>query len=148
MTGRDELGGNPMLRREDSEMGSHGESPGLVRVRPMCVEDIDRVMALSDGVREAPRWPREVYTQILDRDCRPERIVLVAESPATRIAGFAVTSLVPPEAELEAIVVANDARRRGIASRLLEELLAELRKSQITEVILEVRESNFAARAL
>ena len=54
---------------------------------------------------------------------------------------------IPPEAELETIVVAAESQRRGIAGLLFQELIAELAERQIFEVTLEVRESNEVARA-
>jgi ribosomal-protein-alanine N-acetyltransferase len=64
------------------------------------------------------------------------------------VVGFAIASLLPPEAELETIAVASTAQRQGLSRRLLAELAAELRAAQITEVILEVRASNQPALGL
>jgi ribosomal-protein-alanine N-acetyltransferase len=55
--------------------------------------------------------------------------------------------LIPPQAELEAIAVTGERQRRGIAGNLWSDLLIELKRFDITEVILEVRESNRPARA-
>jgi ribosomal-protein-alanine N-acetyltransferase len=62
------------------------------------------------------------------------------------LCGFLITVLIPPQAELETIAVAKHTHRQGIATRLLTELLSMLQKKQITEVMLEVRQSNYAAR--
>jgi ribosomal-protein-alanine N-acetyltransferase len=64
------------------------------------------------------------------------------------VVGFAVASLLPPEAELETIAVASAAQHYGLARRLFAELAAELGKAQITEVFLEVRASNQSALGL
>ncbi len=64
------------------------------------------------------------------------------------MAGFAVASLLPPEAELETIAVAATAQRHGLARRLFAELATELAKAQIAEVNLEVRASNQPALEL
>ena len=64
------------------------------------------------------------------------------------VVGFAVASLLPPEAELETIAVASTAQRHGLARRLFVELAAKLVAAQITEVFLEVRASNQPALGL
>jgi ribosomal protein S18 acetylase RimI-like enzyme len=57
--------------------------------------------------------------------------------------GFAVASLLPPQAELETIAVAAEAQRCGVARQLFAKLAEELRKAQAMELLLEVRASNY-----
>jgi ribosomal-protein-alanine N-acetyltransferase len=71
-----------------------------------------------------------------------------AEGEGVGVAGFAVASLLPPEAELELIAVDPAAQRRGLARRLFAALAEELRAAQVQEVVLEVRASNLPACAL
>jgi ribosomal-protein-alanine N-acetyltransferase len=72
----------------------------------------------------------------------------VAEAPATSaLVGFAVASLLPPQAELETIAVATEHQRRGIARRLFTAMVEELKTAQVNEVLLEVRASNSSALA-
>jgi ribosomal-protein-alanine N-acetyltransferase len=52
------------------------------------------------------------------------------------------------EWEIENIAVAGPARRRGLGTRLLAELLKRVHKAGAHNVFLEVRESNRAAREL
>jgi ribosomal-protein-alanine N-acetyltransferase len=78
---------------------------------------------------------------------QPRRIALVAEAVGA-VAGFAVASLLPPEAELETIAVASKAQRQGLARRLFAELAAELVAVRIADVFLEVRASNQPALGL
>ena len=118
-----------------------------VLVRRLEQSDIDQVLALAGSLKEAPRWTREVYANAADRHASPQRIALVAEDSQDRLLGFAITLLIPPQAELETIGVAPAAQRKGIASLLFGRMIKELERLQITEVMLEVRESNRAARA-
>jgi ribosomal protein S18 acetylase RimI-like enzyme len=64
------------------------------------------------------------------------------------IAGFAIATLLPPQAELETIAVALKSQRRGVGRQLFAALAAELQRAQILEVILEARVSNRAALGL
>ena len=113
----------------------------------MRIGDIDHVMAVAEGLKQAPRWTRDVYEQALAPGSH-ERFALIAETVDGKIAGFVIAGLIPPQAELETIAVAAELQRQGIASRLIRELMGELQERHITEVMLEVRDSNHAARAL
>ena len=62
--------------------------------------------------------------------------------------GFVVVGLTPPEAELESIAVVDEYQRRGVARRLFEAAADELRRTRVSEVFLEVRESNQPAMTL
>ncbi|HVZ83533.1 MAG TPA: GNAT family N-acetyltransferase [Terracidiphilus sp.] len=120
-----------------------------IRIRPMAAADMDAVMALAAALPHAPHWPRATYARIFMPGAVPRRIALVAEEgTAAMLAGFAVASLTPPEAELESIAVAPACQRRGLARGLFGALAAELRIAGVTEVVLEVRPSNGPARAL
>jgi ribosomal-protein-alanine N-acetyltransferase len=125
-------------------------------VRRMEPEDLDRVMEIAQSLKQAPHWPRSAYLAALARDAAPRRIALVAGEPASGVgspsdrssslgwivAGFAVASLLPPQAELESIAVAFAAQRQGLARRLFAALADELQAAQVTEVLLEVCASN------
>jgi ribosomal-protein-alanine acetyltransferase len=108
----------------------------------------------------AGHWTEEQYRLALARE-GPERLVLVAEdfpplpsAPETSThaetspLGFLVAQHLPPEWELENIVVAPTSRRKGLGKRLLDSLLDAAKKTNSTAVFLEVRESNAAARTL
>jgi ribosomal-protein-alanine N-acetyltransferase len=118
-----------------------------VQIRRMRYGDIDRVIAIAGRLKAAPFWTREVYEKALASGGAPERIALIAEADGEAI-GFVVAGLIPPHAELETVAVKPELQRQGVARQLLTELLSELKKSQITEVMLEVRVSNDPARAL
>jgi ribosomal-protein-alanine N-acetyltransferase len=120
----------------------------MVRIRELALADLDRVMGIARSLKEAPHWPRGAFVDALNPQARPPRIALAAEDPDGEVVGFSVAVLVEPQAELEVIAVAAEAQRRGIARLLFSELSAQLKKMQITEVLLEGRASNTAALAL
>jgi len=118
-----------------------------VRIRSMMAADLDRVVEIAAALDDAPQWPRRVYESVL-ASSSPRRIAFVAEDSGTgAVVGFAVAGLVPPEAELETIVVAAGFQRRGVARRLFEAMADDLGRSQVREVLLEVRQSNVAAQS-
>ena len=121
---------------------------GGIRIRPMALTDLERVMGIAQSLKGAPHWPHSAYLAALDHEAAPRRIALVAEAPETgTVVGFAVTSLLPPQAELETIAVAAEDQRRGIARRIFAAMVAELKTAAISEVPLEVRASNSSALA-
>lgn len=120
-----------------------------LQIRRMTAADLDRVIEIAQSLGDAPAWPLSAYQAALKPDGLPPRIALVAEDAnSKKVAGFAVASLLAPEAELESIAVAARFQRRGIARALLAALAAELRAAQAAEIILEARASNQPALAL
>jgi [ribosomal protein S18]-alanine N-acetyltransferase len=116
-----------------------------LQIREMAAGDLDRVMAIAASLDEAPEWTRASYETALDRGRKPERVALVADWGEGRIAGFVVASVVLPEAEIELIAVEREFQRRGVARKLVQELVRRLGGRGIAEVLLEVRASNHGA---
>jgi len=92
-------------------------------------------------------WSEKQY-----QDCFSEslpRLLLVSETKGNQgPVGFLVAHHIALEWELENIVVAANAQRKGIGRQLLDELIARARDNNTEAVFLEVRESNEAARRL
>lgn len=119
-----------------------------VQIRHMHGGDLDEVVALAAELKQAPQWPRAAYEAAIEPASVPGRICLAASAPGRRMAGFAVALLVGSQAEIESIGVAPDLQRQGIGWALLQALIGELTLRGVTEVWLEVRESNDGAAAL
>lgn len=112
----------------------------------MRAADVDRVLEIAEGLPQAPRWARDIYEAAISQGSAPERLALVAEDISGEVVGFAVASLVVPEAELETIGVAEAWQRQGIGGHLVEEICRALGERGVTKVTLEVRRSNGAAQ--
>jgi ribosomal-protein-alanine N-acetyltransferase len=132
-----------------------------VRVRRANTGDIPALMHLERHSPAAAHWSCEQYQGILGTESGQqgsERLALVAEDdgggaeqPSTgvpEILAFLIAHRVDAEWELENIVVAPMARRRGVGTRLLGEFVAHARAERGGAVFLEVRESNQTARTL
>jgi len=121
-------------------------------IRRMTASDLDRVLAIAQNLPQAPHWPQSAYLKAINSQFGPEstprRIALVAAgSQPGSILGFAVASLLPPQAELETIAVAPESQRLGLGQRLFQALAAELKAAGVGDVLLEVRASNRPAQA-
>lgn len=120
-----------------------------VQIRPMTAADLDRAIEIERSLQQAPHWPHSAWIAALDPLSSPHRLALVVEDSSTNsISGFAVASLLPPQAELELIAVAPEFQRRGLARFLFAAIAQELKSAQVTDVSLEVRASNHPALAL
>jgi ribosomal-protein-alanine N-acetyltransferase len=127
-----------------------------VNIRPATLDDIPSLMSRDRESATAAHGTESQYRQAFQID-GPERLLLVAEElssiqsgPAadSGMLGFLVARHLAPEWELENIVVAPSARRKGLGKQLLNALLSAARETNSSAVFLEVRESNAAARTL
>jgi len=124
-------------------------TPARLQLRPARVSDLDAILALERATDNAPHWPPAAYAAILD-DASPQRCLVVAQQEET-LAGFAVGLLSPAPtdaAELESVVVVEDARRNGIGRTLCSAVIDWCRSQRASEVILEVRATSAGAIAL
>ena len=130
-----------------------------MRIRSATPADIPVMMALEKHSATAAHWSNAQYKEILSSSGgRRDAYRTADETPALRLAlvvedhsgvqGFTVARALGREWELENIVVADQAQRRGLGTRLLAELVRLARSQGAQSIFLEVRESNRAARAL
>jgi ribosomal-protein-alanine acetyltransferase len=119
------------------------------------------MMQLARKSPNAAHWPQRQYESLFDdrsEQQRSERLAWVLEeecaaesqpsSGAPEILAFLIAHRIDTEWELENIVVAETALRRGLGTRLLSEFIAHARTENASAIFLEVRESNPSARAL
>jgi ribosomal-protein-alanine N-acetyltransferase len=139
-----------------------------MRVRLAEFDDIPRLLAIERQSPSAAHWGEREYHALFPAarstladgtvagDGVPRRICLVVEMAAEivanssvnpAIAGFVVALCLGQEWEIENLVVASALRRQGCANLLLRELLSRAGNQGAGRVLLEVRESNQAARA-
>lgn len=115
-------------------------------IRPATLDDVPVLMALEQHAVTAAHWSVEQYHAIFSTS-HTSRIALVIEEEDA-VQGFLIARVVASEWELENIVIAGSARRRGLGTRLLGEFLNTARSRGATAIFLEVRESNSAGRRL
>jgi [ribosomal protein S18]-alanine N-acetyltransferase len=110
------------------------------------------MMELERQSPAAAHWSRQQYESLFvaTGPRQSERLAWVVEQEreTPQIFAFLVAQRVDAEWELENIAVTGTARRQGLGTRLLDELVAHARSKQGSGIFLEVRESNHGARAL
>jgi len=110
----------------------------------------------------AAHWSRQQYEFLFSAvgsQGQSERLAWVVQNDTEKrldggpdqdpkLLAFLVAHRIEREWELENVVVGESARRRGIATLLLRELIAQARAERGGNIFLEVRQSNRSARAL
>jgi ribosomal-protein-alanine N-acetyltransferase len=113
-------------------------------VRKARTEDLEAVLAREEASVKDP-WGRQPYEPCIDDG----RYFFAVAEDENVIAGYVLASDVPPyEAEIMRIAVDPEARKRGTGRMLMDALTEHCITSLTSDIFLEVREGNAAARAL
>jgi [ribosomal protein S18]-alanine N-acetyltransferase len=91
-------------------------------------------------------WSEQRYQAVFQPGA-PDRVLWVVEDGGS-IRGFLVARFTAAECELENLVVAVADRRRCFGLQLVQSLISAASQRHVERILLEVRESNVAARAL
>ena len=110
----------------------------VVELRAASHADVAAIRALEQEVFGLDAWSEGSVEQELTAEGRRS---LVADD-AGRLLGYAVTWTVGEVADLQRLVVAPAARRRGIGRRLLSDLLDDAGRRGARRVLLEVSARN------
>jgi len=114
----------------------------LVAIRSAALNDVPAILAIEQQSPGAAHWTREQYNKLVGSG-----VVLVAEE-AGQLCGFVCARAVAGEWEIENVAVAVGFLRRGIANELMRALIQRAKNEVASAILLEVRESNLAARGL
>lgn len=125
--------------RERAERERHAP----VQVREMAIEDGAAVAEMEHQLF-ADAWGEKSVLETMEQD---HTICLVAEK-AGRMIGYALIYTAADEAEIARIGVVKDMQKQGTGTILLREVQQICASRGMTRLLLDVRESNAAARAL
>jgi [ribosomal protein S18]-alanine N-acetyltransferase len=115
-------------------------------IRPATPSDIPAILHLERETETAAHWPEDQYRRALTAE-GPERLtLLIGNDP--QLTGFLVARVSGPEWELENIVIATNAQRCGLGTRLIQRLIEIAHQRAAVAIFLEVRCSNHGAQAL
>lgn len=104
--------------------------------------DLDAIAALESRAFPIP-WKRDYFSVEIGA---PHRFNRVAKEPGGTVVGYVFCAHAGGEIHVNKIAVSEAWRRRGIARMLMEEVLDLGDRIAASEVYLEVRYSNAAAR--
>ena len=111
-----------------------------ITVRKLCEEDIPRLAEIEAESFSMP-WSAQDFKNLLSYSyCN--YVVAVADGQVAGCCGFTNACGV---ANIDNVVVATDFRGKGIAQKMLRELIAAGEAEQVEAYTLEVRVSNTAA---
>ncbi len=111
----------------------------MVEIRPFEVDDIPAVAALEAANQPQP-WTEGILEDELAAD---NRSYLIAEDDG--VSGFAGVMVVGEEAHVANLLVAEEARRRGVGKALMLGLVEAALEMGARHLTLEVRSKNEAA---
>lgn len=114
-----------------------------MKIRTMSENDISAVVRLEQEAFSDP-WSEQSFRDSLKME---SALFLVAEEE-NEIAGYAGMYLILDEGDITNIAVFQKWKRRGVGTKLLNELLAEAKRRGAAAVTLEVRKGNTPAIAL
>lgn len=117
-----------------------------VVLSPMTVAHIDEVMAYETELFGSEFWSPEAYRAELGD--KKHRHYAIAHDAQGNLLGWGGLLVIAETAQVLTIGVVTSAQRRGVGQTLLDALLAEARRREATEVLLEVRVGNDAAQRL
>lgn len=114
-----------------------------MQVRQMTMHDCKQVAAIEAASFSVP-WSLEAFTDTVEKE---NWRYFVAEEDG-EILGYCGFLFVLDEAEIPNVCVKESARRRGVGRQMMDTLIKEASDLGICRLLLEVRESNIAARTL
>jgi len=113
------------------------------QIRRARIDDSDQI-AIIEAESFTDPWPRDGVRAVL---ASAAVTGFVAEKDG-RVVAYTIARGAAGVAEILDLAVHHDWRRVGVATALLQQLMATFAADGIREVFLEVRESNWAAQAL
>lgn len=110
-------------------------------VRKMTEADLEAVAALEKETF-SDAWAKQ---SIYDTFCEKQAFIVVAETDGS-ISGYCIVYFVLEEGEIARIAVRSFSRRQGVGRQILDQVEKLCREKGILRLMLDVRESNEAAR--
>jgi ribosomal-protein-alanine N-acetyltransferase len=119
------------------------------RMRPVHVP---LVMAREHETFGTESWTAGMYREELEDPWNRHYLVAFdrpdAEDGAGTLVGWAGLMVIDGTAQILTVGTVAEARRRGVASMLMDRMITEARRRRAKEVLLEVRVDNDAAKAM
>jgi ribosomal-protein-alanine N-acetyltransferase len=133
-------------------------------IRSATLADVPAILAIERQSARAAHWSQDEYEKLVKSGviwiAEQMNVKQVAEpaiaeqgaDPSAKLCGFVCVKAVAAgreiDWEIENIVVATEFQRQGIADQLMRALIGQAQTLAASTILLEVRESNLAARRL
>ena len=116
-----------------------------ISIRPAVASDLPAIIQL-DALSNPHPWGENLVADALQN--RKNWIIESVGSTTPIALGWLTASVVLDQSELELIVIDSSMRRQGLARRLMMVWSETVAQQDVSELLLEVRESNLGAIAL
>lgn len=116
---------------------------GALRIERYDPVDLDSIMSIELASFSAP-WSRESYQELAPL----ESIDIWIIKDSDELIGYMLLQHVSNEMELHTLAIKPNRRRSGVARILLNYMIDEARRLNVSKIFLQVRPSNIPARSL
>jgi ribosomal-protein-alanine N-acetyltransferase len=120
-------------------------------IRRATPSDLPEILRIEQAASSAAHWTADHYrSRFADQPTAACLLVAACPNakPDSQLCGFLCARIVAGEWEVENVVVDPVFQRRGLGGQLIHELIRRWYGSGAAALLLEVRESNAAAREL
>lgn len=119
-----------------------------VSIRRAKSDDLAAILSIEQGSPLTAHWNPDQYQDRIQTQPQTACILVAESEEKGRVCGFVCTRIAAGEWEIENVVVDEKFRQRGIGAQLMQSLIKHWQEAAGTAILLEVRASNTAARAL
>lgn len=112
----------------------------MMNIRLMMEQDLEQVSKIEKEIFSVP-WSKKAFLDSL----KSENTLYIVAEKDNSVAGYCGMYLSFGEGNITNVAVAPLYRRKKIAARMLDYILHLAKEKKITDVILEVRETNVPA---
>jgi len=110
-------------------------------IRDMQEDDISAILEIEQALFAAP-WPRQSFIDEIRKKYAFSKVAVLEG----KVMGYICADYVLHESRILKLAVHEDFRRQGIATILMNEIMAELKKKGCVFMYIKVRASNASAQ--
>jgi ribosomal-protein-alanine N-acetyltransferase len=113
-----------------------------ITIRPVTLDDLAEILVIEQGAHVSP-WSLSVFNGCFGKHSHNYLLEVDGD-----LAGYYFSKFIVGELILENICIAVEFQGKGLATRLMQHLLAQMEPLSAFDILLEVRASNQAAIGL
>ncbi len=116
----------------------------MEKILPLSVNNVSKVAEIDDMCFDSEKWSENLFREEIGDESKYYAVFYCEEN----VVGFGSYSQILDEGHILNIAVLPEYRRRGIASKILSDLIRDGKSKGINAFTLEVRMGNAPARTL